>query len=149
MQAGSCVCIVVWSARWSAYCGCALRPAENVVQGRTTGSHRQLLSLCCTEVSYSVVAVLYGLLSRTSDRCNLYYAVDRRFYAELKVHVHALLSLCRFPHRTHYRSPIDRPPPINTSRRFSCRRTHTRRVLMNRADNTCATKYLCKSTRLR
>jgi len=35
-----------------------MRPAESVVQGRTTGYHRELASMHFTEVSHGVVAVL-------------------------------------------------------------------------------------------
>ena len=49
----SCVVGKVVSLLWL-----RMRPAESVVQGRTTGYHRELASMRFTEVSHGVVAVL-------------------------------------------------------------------------------------------
>ena len=50
-----------------------MRPAESVVQGRTTGYDHELASMHFTEVSYGVVAVLWSCVAVVAGVLNAVY----------------------------------------------------------------------------
>lgn len=100
----SCVVGKVVSLLWL-----RMRPAESVVQGRTTGYHRELASMRFTEVSHGVVAVLCSCVGVVTGVFHAVYVYGHKILClvELLCCLYAVLLILRIARITAQR--LDRP----------------------------------------
>jgi len=86
-----------------------MRPAESVVQGRTTGYYRELASMHVTEVSDGVVAVLSSCVGGVTGVFHAVYVYGHKILClvELLCCLYAVLLIFRIAQITAQR--LDRP----------------------------------------